>query len=181
MIRLGSTVRDMVSGFNGIACAKTDVLNGNVQIGIQPKVGESNQFPESLCFDIQTVEVIDAGLSDKCTDPDPTALAFDLGTKVRDMVTGVEGILTSRTVFLNGCVQYGIRPRAGHYSKEFESGLYVDWNHIERVGAGILPKIAQSKKAGLFDRLFSKDKPKPTPEPEKRITGGPVTRLIRAT
>lgn len=181
MIRLGSTVRDMVSGFHGIACARTELLSGNVQIGIQPNIGENNQYTEPLSFDVQTVEVLDEGMSSKSTDPVPESLGFLLGSKVRDMVTGVTGILTTRIIFLNGCVQYFIRPRAGDYGEEFDAGLMIDWNRIERVGAGILPKIAPHNKTGLFDRLFSKDEPKPTPEPEKRFTGGPVTRLIRAT
>jgi len=35
---------------------------------------------------------------------------FKLGDKVRDKISGLEGIITSRIEFLNGCVQYGIQP-----------------------------------------------------------------------
>ena len=33
-----------------------------------------------------------------------------LGNKVRDKVTGMEGIAVSRVEYLNGCVQYAVQP-----------------------------------------------------------------------
>jgi hypothetical protein len=33
-----------------------------------------------------------------------------LGAKVRDTVTGFEGIVISRTEYLNGCIAYGVKP-----------------------------------------------------------------------
>jgi len=36
-----------------------------------------------------------------------------LGDKVRDEVTGIEGIATSRTEWLNGCVRFGVDFRGG--------------------------------------------------------------------
>ena len=37
MIKLGSKVKDMITGFEGIAIAKTVYLNGCVQIQVQSK------------------------------------------------------------------------------------------------------------------------------------------------
>jgi hypothetical protein len=34
-----------------------------------------------------------------------------LGTKVRDKITGFEGIATSRTEFLYGCIRIGVTPK----------------------------------------------------------------------
>ena len=36
---------------------------------------------------------------------------IELGDKVKDKISGFEGIAVSRTVFINGCVQYGVVPR----------------------------------------------------------------------
>ena len=43
-----------------------------------------------------------------------------LGTKVKDSITGFTGIATSRTVFLNGCVQYCVEPPVGKDGKTCE-------------------------------------------------------------
>lgn len=37
---------------------------------------------------------------------------FKLGQRLRDRVTGIEGIATSKVEYLNGCVQYCIQPEA---------------------------------------------------------------------
>lgn len=37
---------------------------------------------------------------------------IELGEKVRDKISGVEGVAVSRTQFLNGCIQYGVCPKA---------------------------------------------------------------------
>jgi len=35
---------------------------------------------------------------------------IQLGQKVRDVVSGLEGIVTGRTEYLNGCIQYCVKP-----------------------------------------------------------------------
>jgi hypothetical protein len=35
-----------------------------------------------------------------------------LGQKVRDIVSGAEGVVVAKTEYLNGCVQFGVRPRS---------------------------------------------------------------------
>ena len=55
-----------------------------------------------------------------------------LGQKVRDKITGFEGIATVRTEFLNGCIQYCIKPTQLEKGKMLE-GEYVDEEQIEIV------------------------------------------------
>ena len=40
-----------------------------------------------------------------------------LGDKVRDKVSGFEGIVTARTEWLNGCIRWSISPRVGEDGK----------------------------------------------------------------
>jgi len=37
---------------------------------------------------------------------------INLGTKVKDKITGLTGIVVARTEFINGCVQYEVQPHA---------------------------------------------------------------------
>lgn len=39
-------------------------------------------------------------------------MEVELGSKIKDSVTGFKGITTARCVYINGCVQYEITPTA---------------------------------------------------------------------
>lgn len=63
-----------------------------------------------------------------------------LGDKVRDKVTGFEGIATSRTEYLNGCFQIEITPKMKKkdaIKPEDLVGMAIDEQQLERVGNGI--------------------------------------------
>lgn len=63
-----------------------------------------------------------------------------LGDKVRDKVSGYEGIATSRTEFLNGCFQIEITPKLKKGttpSVEQIQGIAIDEQQLERVSCGI--------------------------------------------
>lgn len=70
---------------------------------------------------------------------------IQLGQQVRDKVSGFTGIATSRVEYLNGCVQYAIRPRVEADGK-FPEAHYFDEEQLEVVGEGIA--IRQRKAGG---------------------------------
>ncbi len=64
-------------------------------------------------------------------------MEIELGEKVRDTITGVEGIATSRTEFLNGCVQYEITrkvKKGESLTMESLQGISVDEQQLEVIG-----------------------------------------------
>jgi hypothetical protein len=64
---------------------------------------------------------------------------FTLGQELRDKVTGFEGIASHRLEYLNGCVQYCLKPPI-HVDKprELPEGHYIDDQQLELVSEGIL-------------------------------------------
>lgn len=58
MIVLGSEVKDVVSGFSGIAVASHRYLNGCERITVQPKIEKDGKLPESQTFDAPQLEVV---------------------------------------------------------------------------------------------------------------------------
>ena len=60
-IVLGNKVRDIVSGFEGIATAKVDFLNGCTQICVRPK-SQDGKMPEGEYIDINQLEYVDEGV-----------------------------------------------------------------------------------------------------------------------
>lgn len=61
-IKLGSKVKDKVSGFTGIAVSKFIHLNGCIQYNLMPKVGKDNKKEEGQWFDEQQLIVIGEGI-----------------------------------------------------------------------------------------------------------------------
>lgn len=65
---------------------------------------------------------------------------FALGNRVRDVVSGMEGITTHRLEFLNGCIQYAITPGVDKDGK-YQSGQYFDQEQLDLVDEGIAPRM----------------------------------------
>jgi len=57
-IQLGDKVKDKVSGFVGVAVAKTEFINGCIQYNVMPKAGKDGKMPEEVGIDEQSLEVI---------------------------------------------------------------------------------------------------------------------------
>lgn len=58
-IELGDSVKDVVSGWSGIATGRYEYLNGCVRIGIAGP--DKDGAPEEYVFDIQCVELVEKG------------------------------------------------------------------------------------------------------------------------
>ena len=64
-----------------------------------------------------------------------------LGQKVRDKVTGLTGIVIAKVEYMNGCVQFCIKPKIKANENKIPEGEYIDEGQLEIVGKGI--KISQ--------------------------------------
>lgn len=61
-VKLGSKVRDVVSGFEGIATAEVKYLNGCKQYCVAGK-SVDGKVPENLYFDDAQIEIIGEGIN----------------------------------------------------------------------------------------------------------------------
>lgn len=62
-----------------------------------------------------------------------------LGEEVKDCITGFKGIATSRVEYLNGCIQYCIKPKMSKDGK-MDEGQYIDQEQIIVIGKGVTTK-----------------------------------------
>ena len=65
----------------------------------------------------------------------------ELGSTVKDKISGVVGVAVSRTEYLNGCVQYAVMPKVKKGATEMPS-----WNIDEECLEVIGKKIRIKKK-----------------------------------
>jgi len=61
---------------------------------------------------------------------------IQLGEKVRDKVTGFVGIATARIKYLNGCIQFCVKPEVTEPGK-MPDGIYIDDIQLEVIGEGL--------------------------------------------
>jgi len=73
-----------------------------------------------------------------------------LGDEVRDKVTGLTGIATTKVEFLNGCVQYQVQPPVDKEGKMVEAE-YIDDSQLEKVKKE-KPKRVKTDTGGGFHK-----------------------------
>lgn len=99
-IPLGSLVKDIITGFTGIAVSRSEFGYGCVHIHIQARGMTRDGDPIPVhSFDDQRVELIEPPTK---VWPQPKATSVRLGDAVRDEVTGRIGIAIAKTVGLEG-------------------------------------------------------------------------------
>ena len=138
-IKLGSTVRDVVSGFTGIAIQRLDQLNGNVQIGIQPKMAEgTNTYPDAMFIDHHMLDVMDEGVVGRTTEA--PEVAIKVGQRVKDRVSGLQGIATQKATYMNGCVSFLVVPalECTDIGQTAPESNWIDFTRLQVLGDGLL-------------------------------------------
>lgn len=68
-VKLGLKVRDKITGYEGIATAKVEYINGCIQFCVKPKVGADGKMPEGEYLDVHQLEVVNDGIE---IEPSPT-------------------------------------------------------------------------------------------------------------
>jgi hypothetical protein len=141
-LELGQKMKDVASGFKGIAMHKVEQLNGNVQYALQPKMAEGQlELPQSIFFDQHTLKTVDEGISLSVTKvPEPSTIK--LGSRVKDIVSGAIGIATEKYTYLNGCEQFTVVTPIDPTKSE-STGLHatIPAHRVRYVDEGILPEL----------------------------------------
>lgn len=74
-------------------------------------------------------------------------MGIELGQQVKDRVTGFVGIATARIEYLNGCVQFCVKPKMTEPGK-MPDGEYIDDGQLEIVGDSV--SVEEEPDGGLM-------------------------------
>lgn len=167
-IVLGNVVRDVLTGYKGIASSKVEMLGGNVQLCIQPQIDECQEkmvYPDAMNLDHHTLDFVSDGIANRTTAPIP--ITVQLGDKIRDTVTGLEGIATVRYTYMNGCRYYNLQP---HSVVDKQSGItgVPESHHLNQARLEVTKPLVV-------------DIPVAKPTTAGRVPGGPATKAMRQT
>lgn len=166
-IVLGNVIREISTGVEGVCLQYVERLSGSRQWSIQPE-GDGTAVPDSFAFDVNACDYVDKGIADRTLKPHPDAYGIALGSEVQDVVSGISGIVTLRTSFMNGCVLYVVQPKLDKKAADknkLPDDIAFDWQRLKVVGKGV--------------SLTSKEPIRqPPPLPPAKVRGGPATKAI---
>jgi hypothetical protein len=63
-------------------------------------------------------------------------MELKIGVEVCDRITGFRGIITGKTEYISGCVQWLVKPKLDKDGKDVP-GLWIDTVQLEVVGNGV--------------------------------------------
>lgn len=109
-IKLGDIAKHTATGFEGVVIAHTRHLSNVDRWTIQPRVVKDGKPIDQCTFDEVSVERV----SGSDLEAVPVAIvknAAELGDTIRDRITGIEGVVISKTTWLQGCVRVGVQPK----------------------------------------------------------------------
>jgi len=72
-----------------------------------------------------------------------------LGQKVKDIVSGLTGITIAKVEYLNGCVQYAVKPKMKEKDTETPQAEYIDVEQLQVINDGIIKKKKITKNGGI--------------------------------
>ena len=101
---------------------------------------------------------------------------IELGMQVEDTASGFRGMVTARGFYMNGCIRYGVLPKAVK-TDILNGNSQESWidNYRLKPIASLAPHVPQAQSAPQPSAA-----PKQTSTPVTKAPGGPSTRLVRA-
>lgn len=150
---LGMVVADKVTGFQGTVGAIFYMLSGCIQAHLIPKVDKDGKLGDGFAIDLDRLDVVGPG-------PMPPTPAYNtdhikLGVTAADLVTGAEGTLTEKAVYINGCTSFVLTSKS---TKKEERTIAVDWKRLSLAGSRAVV-------------------PLPVSQPNQPPRGGPMRRI----
>lgn len=151
---LGLVVKDIITGFEGLAVIRTEFLNGCIRYHVQPmRLGDDNQPGEPITFDEQELTIMQKappkGLSV------PAEPKIRMRSVVRDTVTLFEGVVTARATVVSGLPEVFIQPSKLDKNHNPIKGIFRPEETLTIIKEGPAPE------------------PEPEPEPKPRAAKKP--------
>ena len=114
-IELGQEVKDIITGFKGVAVVLDDHLHSCRRIGVRPRdLDEKGNIRPAKAFDEPQLEIIN---KKQLKHTRPKKQQVFLGDKVKCPYTDIEGYVLAAGVHLNGCRLIAVAPKKDKYNK----------------------------------------------------------------
>lgn len=107
MVKLGDSVKDRYSEWEGVVTMKMELFNGSSRFAVSGQ--DKDGMPTDYHFDEPQLVVLTPAPADVTPKPNGK---IKLGEVVRDTTSGWEGVAVGFYLYLNGCVRVEVSGRA---------------------------------------------------------------------
>ncbi len=128
IIPLGTIVRCRVTGFVGVAENRATFMYGCDRYCVQPQIGDDGKIPDNVMIDAPQLEIVEPKTQVMSPLAEPPTLV-EMGQLVEDPIRGMEGTITGRAVYLNGCSRVWVSPKQNPRYEKVES-WWVDEKQV---------------------------------------------------
>ena len=149
-VLLGQKVKDVVTGFTGIAVAQTFQKNSVTRISVQPPMSADGKVPDAFDFDECQLQVLD---ETRVIEIEPNQVLFQFGDEAVHTNSGFKGKVARFATYLNGCIHIALQRKVDEKEGFLPDAKWFSQEDLE------LTKPIETKKPV-----------------EKKQTGGPMTR-----
>ena len=145
MIDLGSKVKDMITGFTGIAIGRTEWLYGCTRIVVESQELKDGKTVKPEWFDEQRVEELTPAAETKIpVSPPRCGIGIQLGNKVKDKITGFSGIAVAKTIWSSGNVTIQVESTNLEKNEPIDAHAF-EYDRIELLEEAKPPMSAKSE------------------------------------
>ena len=146
---MGKRVKDLTTGIKGVVSSCTMVVSGREQYVIEYTDTKGN--PQKYYADEHKLKVLSKTSVLKFIEPEDTS-HISFGDTVKNVFTGVKGVVFGRVVYINGCTNIGFEPKSKDEIKA-ESGFWYDYRLLKVIKSKRieLPVNAKTKTGGIAD------------------------------
>ena len=124
-VSLGYTVRDVVTGFEGMTVAVAKYMYGCTQYKVQPKTKDGN-YTEAEWLDEPQLEIVDKGTDIKVLD-----FEFDFGDEVIDIISKFRGKIVCKISYLYDGIRYEVQPECD--KNDFKDAKWIPEGRIKLI------------------------------------------------
>lgn len=120
-VQLGKSYKDSISGFEGIATVRTDLMGGRTFYTLTKQVNADGKVPRET-FDFSRLR---DSKGNEVNAPKLPKSEIQFGEEYMDRITGLKGKTTQRAQHVDGCVQWALDPPVNEKG-ELVNGYFFD-------------------------------------------------------
>lgn len=131
-VKIGHRVKDVVTGMTGIVEHIAYYPYMARRIAVQPdSLDKDGNMRKSFMIDEAQLQIVNKKPKFTPTFAEPR---FDWGQPVKDPISGYEGKVTGRALYLNGCARICVQAPHDKKKEEFDDGIWFPEGQLEPVG-----------------------------------------------
>ena len=159
VLDFGITVRDKVTGMEGIVTGHAQYVTGSDSYLVRPKVKPDGDPVDVTWFDGVRLEVDESVPQITLVELDPNReRRYEFGVWVKDQITGFTGVVTGFVRYISGCDQYVVQPVVDPDGK-FVDGHWFDEARL--LPYGLTKIVLEDPQAAASSREKGADGPAP--------------------